>query len=168
MEEEEEEWRKRGDAGDRGAPDNSSARNYSLFAVPGECNFSGAKHSLEWVTRYHDKRGENRTCVAHRHLPRPTRCTWLRLIAIDLLCRWLVLVDAAALAANTPIDLTKCPADFVVTSFYKIFGYPTGIGALLVRNGSHSLCSWAECFLVDLGGLTQKFHASAIQKAPHY
>lgn len=69
MEEEEEEWRKHGDAGDRGAPDNSSARNYSLFAFPGECNFSGAKHSLEWITRYHNKRGENRTCVAHHHLP---------------------------------------------------------------------------------------------------
>jgi molybdenum cofactor sulfurtransferase len=60
-----------------------------------------------------------------------------------------VLVDAAALAANTPIDLTKYPADLVVTSFYKIFGHPTGIGALLVRNGSHSLSSWVECSLVD-------------------
>jgi selenocysteine lyase/cysteine desulfurase len=86
---------------------------------------------------------------------------------MDLLCRWLVLVDAAALAANTPIDLTKYPADFVVTSFYKIFGYPTGIGALLVRNGSHSLSSWAEYSLVDHGGLTQELHASAIQRAPH-
>jgi hypothetical protein len=71
MEEEEEEWRKHGDTGDRGAQDNSSARNYSLFAFPGECNFSGAKYSLEWVTRYHNKRGEDKTCVAlpTRHLP---------------------------------------------------------------------------------------------------
>jgi len=25
--------------------------------------------------------------------------------------------------------------DFVAVSFYKIFGYPTGLGALLVHNG---------------------------------
>lgn len=54
-----------------------------------------------------------------------------------------MLVDAAALAANTPIDLTKYPADFVVTSFYKIFGHPTGIGALLVRNESAALLNKA-------------------------
>ncbi len=25
---------------------------YNLFAFPGECNFSGVKHTLEWVNRY--------------------------------------------------------------------------------------------------------------------
>jgi molybdenum cofactor sulfurtransferase len=32
--------------------------------------------------------------------------------------------------------LTKFPADFVTLSFYKIFGYPTGLGALIIRNGT--------------------------------
>lgn len=47
--------------------------------------------------------------------------------------RWLVLLDAAKGAATAPPDLSSCPADFVVLSYYKIFGWPTGLGALLVR-----------------------------------
>ena len=32
-----------------------------------------------------------------------------------------------------PLSLRACPADFVVLSFYKVFGYPTGVGALVAR-----------------------------------
>jgi len=32
------------------------------------------------------------------------------------------------------LDLEKYSPDFVAVSFYKMFGYPTGLGALLVRN----------------------------------
>jgi selenocysteine lyase/cysteine desulfurase len=46
---------------------------------------------------------------------------------------WDVLLDAAAFAPSNPLDLSKYKADFVPLSFYKIFGYPTGIGALLAR-----------------------------------
>ncbi|KAL3136431.1 hypothetical protein ABBQ38_005687 [Trebouxia sp. C0009 RCD-2024] len=47
--------------------------------------------------------------------------------------RWHVLIDAAKACATAPPDLTKHPADFVALSYYKIFGYPTGVGALLVH-----------------------------------
>ena len=46
---------------------------------------------------------------------------------------WDVLLDAAAFVPSNPLDLGKYRADFVPLSFYKIFGYPTGIGALLAR-----------------------------------
>jgi selenocysteine lyase/cysteine desulfurase len=46
---------------------------------------------------------------------------------------WDVLLDAAAFAPSNPLDLGKFRADFVPLSFYKIFGYPTGIGALVAR-----------------------------------
>ena len=46
---------------------------------------------------------------------------------------WDVLLDAAAFAPSNPLDLSKYKPDFVPLSFYKIFGYPTGIGALLAR-----------------------------------
>ena len=46
---------------------------------------------------------------------------------------WDVLLDAAAFAPSNPLDLGKYKADFVPLSFYKIFGYPTGIGALVAR-----------------------------------
>ena len=42
-----------------------------------------------------------------------------------------VLLDAASFAATATLDLRACPADFVVISFYKLFGFPTGLGALI-------------------------------------
>jgi selenocysteine lyase/cysteine desulfurase len=46
---------------------------------------------------------------------------------------WDVLLDAAAFAPTNRLDLGKIKPDFVPLSFYKIFGYPTGIGALIAR-----------------------------------
>ncbi len=46
---------------------------------------------------------------------------------------WDVLLDAAAFAPTNRLDLSQYKPDFVSLSFYKIFGYPTGIGALLAR-----------------------------------
>lgn len=46
---------------------------------------------------------------------------------------WDVLLDVAAFAPTNPLDLSRYPADFVPISFYKIFGYPTGLGALIAR-----------------------------------
>jgi len=46
---------------------------------------------------------------------------------------YLVLLDAAAYVPSHPLSLRACPADFVAISFYKMFGYPTGVGALIAR-----------------------------------
>jgi molybdenum cofactor sulfurtransferase len=46
---------------------------------------------------------------------------------------WDVLVDCAAFAPTNRMDLSRWHPDFVPLSFYKIFGYPTGAGCLLVR-----------------------------------
>lgn len=53
--------------------------------------------------------------------------------------QWMVLIDAAKGCATDPPNLSVYPADFVVCSFYKIFGYPTGLGALIVKNEAASL-----------------------------
>ena len=48
-----------------------------------------------------------------------------------------VLLDAAKFAATSPLDLNVLTnVDFVSISFYKIFGFPTGLGALIVKNKS--------------------------------
>jgi selenocysteine lyase/cysteine desulfurase len=44
-----------------------------------------------------------------------------------------VLLDAAALLPTSRISLRHTPADFLALSFYKMFGYPTGLGALVAR-----------------------------------
>jgi selenocysteine lyase/cysteine desulfurase len=46
---------------------------------------------------------------------------------------WDVLLDAAAFAPTNRLDLSRCHPDFVTLSFYKMFGYPTGVGALIAR-----------------------------------
>lgn len=44
-----------------------------------------------------------------------------------------VMLDCAAYLPSHPLSLRECPADFAVMSFYKLFGYPTGVGALVMR-----------------------------------
>jgi len=44
-----------------------------------------------------------------------------------------VLLDAAAYLPTCALSLRQAPADFVALSYYKLFGYPTGVGALVAR-----------------------------------
>jgi selenocysteine lyase/cysteine desulfurase len=74
----------------------------NLLAYPAQSNFSGVRHSLEWIERA-QARG------------------------------WDVLLDAAAFVPTNRLDLGRWHPDYVPISFYKIFGYPTGVGALLAR-----------------------------------
>jgi selenocysteine lyase/cysteine desulfurase len=46
---------------------------------------------------------------------------------------WDVLLDAAAFVPTNRLDLGRYHPDFVPISFYKMFGYPTGVGALIAR-----------------------------------
>jgi selenocysteine lyase/cysteine desulfurase len=46
---------------------------------------------------------------------------------------WDVLLDAAAFVPTNPLDLSEIKPDFVAISFYKMFGFPTGVGALIAR-----------------------------------
>jgi len=49
---------------------------------------------------------------------------------------WDVLLDCAAFVPCNRLDLDTVKPDFVPLSFYKMFGYPTGIGALIARRGA--------------------------------
>ncbi|KAJ6497398.1 methyltransferase type 11 [Mycena sanguinolenta] len=43
------------------------------------------------------------------------------------------LLDAAALAPTSSVSLSEFPVDAMAVSFYKLFGFPTGVGALIVK-----------------------------------
>ena len=45
-------------------------------------------------------------------------------------------LDAAAFVPSNRLDLSTWHPDFVPLSFYKIFGFPTGVGCLLVRKSA--------------------------------
>ena len=47
--------------------------------------------------------------------------------------RWDVLLDTAAFVPTNKLNLNVVKPDYVCISFYKIFGYPTGVGALLIK-----------------------------------
>ena len=83
-----------------------------LFCYPAQSNFSGTRYPLSWIGEVKSGR--------RRPASRPGK--------------WFVLLDAAAFVGTSPLDLSVHQADFVPISFYKIFGFPTGLGALLVNN----------------------------------
>lgn len=47
-----------------------------------------------------------------------------------------VLLDAAAFLPTSPLDLSRVKPDFLIISWYKLFGYPTGLGCLIARKDS--------------------------------
>ncbi|KAM6283059.1 molybdenum cofactor sulfurase [Porphyrio hochstetteri] len=83
-----------------------------LFSYPAQSNFSGTKYPLSWIQDI--KSG--------------------KLCPIKTPGKWFILLDAASYVSSSPLDLGVHQADFIPISFYKIFGFPTGIGALLVNN----------------------------------
>ncbi|XP_057360103.1 molybdenum cofactor sulfurase isoform X2 [Manis pentadactyla] len=83
-----------------------------LFCYPAQSNFSGTRYPLSWIGEV--KSGQR--CPASTP------------------GKWFVLLDAASYVSTSPLDLSVHQADFVPISFYKIFGFPTGLGVLLVNN----------------------------------
>ena len=47
-----------------------------------------------------------------------------------------VLLDAAAYLPTTKLDLSLVQPDFTVMSWYKVFGFPTGVGCLVARRSA--------------------------------
>lgn len=80
-----------------------------LFAYPGQSNMDGRRYPLAWSDHVRD----------HAKL-RGLSC--------------FTLLDAAALAATSPLDLSdsETAPDFTVVSFSKVFGFPD-LGGLIVR-----------------------------------
>lgn len=83
---------------------------YNLFAYPAQCNFGGRRFPLTWPAQIKDR------------LDTPTQ-------------KNLVLLDAASYVMTAELDLSNHASspDFIVVSFYKMFGFPTGLGAVIVK-----------------------------------
>ncbi|MBA80164.1 MULTISPECIES: aminotransferase class V-fold PLP-dependent enzyme [unclassified Leeuwenhoekiella] len=73
---------------------------------------------------------------------------------------WDVLLDAAAFVPSSRLDLQEVQPDFVSISFYKIFGYPTGLGCLLVKKSKfNKLCKpWFAGGTVTLASVKSPHH----------
>jgi molybdenum cofactor sulfurtransferase len=73
---------------------------------------------------------------------------------------WHVLLDAAAFVPTNRLDLSAVKPDFVSVSFYKMFGYPTGVGCLLVRKSALPLLQrpWFAGGTVNFATVQGRFH----------
>ncbi|KAI0413128.1 molybdenum cofactor sulfurase [Xylaria grammica] len=81
----------------------------TLFAYPAQSNMDGRRYPLSW-------------------------CQKLRSASLNTCGQVYTLLDAAAYAATSPLDLSNADTapDFTVLSFYKIFGFPD-LGGLIVK-----------------------------------
>ncbi|PWY67996.1 aminotransferase class-V [Aspergillus sclerotioniger CBS 115572] len=111
-----------------------SARERGLFAYPAQSNLSGVRHPLEWVTLAQE-------------------------------CGYDVLLDAAAYLPTNRLDLSdgNPQPDFVMVSWYKLFGYPTGLGCLIARRDALSRLSrpWFSGGSVLAAGVVHRHHTLA-------
>lgn len=84
---------------------------HCLFAFPAKDNFAGVLYDLDWIRRVQE-------------------------FGLSDKCNWHVLLDAAAFVPVHPLDLSPSGVqpDYVCVSFYKMIGYPTGLGTLLLKN----------------------------------
>eukprot|EP00189_Rhodosorus_marinus_P008957 CAMPEP_0184753688 /NCGR_PEP_ID=MMETSP0315-20130426/44231_1 /TAXON_ID=101924 /ORGANISM="Rhodosorus marinus, Strain UTEX LB 2760" /LENGTH=573 /DNA_ID=CAMNT_0027233073 /DNA_START=131 /DNA_END=1849 /DNA_ORIENTATION=- len=77
-----------------------------LVAITGQSNVSGIKHPLGEMVRTAHKNG------------------------------WDVMLDSAAMAPTSRLNLSEIGVEYACVSFYKMFGYPTGIGALVAKKSA--------------------------------
>lgn len=60
----------------------------------------------------------------------------LDLVAVAQALGYDVLIDAAGTGACSDVSLREHPAEFLAFSFYKLFGLPTGLGALIAKRSA--------------------------------
>ena len=83
---------------------------------PAQSNFNGRKYPLDWMSRI-----QSNGDASFKKMKKTSN-------------NWFVCLDAASLVSTSVLDLCASnKPDFVPISFYKIFGFPTGLGALLIR-----------------------------------
>jgi molybdenum cofactor sulfurtransferase len=92
--------------------DRTSGTRTTLFAYPAQSNMNGRRLPLSWPAKI-----RSTSPSAHEDI--------------------YSLLDAAALVSTAQLDLSDASTgpDFIVLSFYKIFGFPD-LGALIVRKAS--------------------------------
>lgn len=73
---------------------------------------------------------------------------------------WDVLLDAAAFVPTNKLDLKKNQPNFVSISFYKMFGFPTGIGCLFIRKDTFNKLQkpWFAGGTVSFAAVSEPMH----------
>ncbi|KAI0316439.1 pyridoxal phosphate-dependent transferase [Amylostereum chailletii] len=88
----------------------------ALFALTGLSNLTNTPRTLRLPRRRPPAHTDTLLALAHAH-------------------GYLTLLDAAALAPTSALDMRAARVDALAVSFYKMFGFPTGVGALVLGPG---------------------------------
>ena len=82
---------------------------------------------------------------------------------------WHVLLDAAAFVPTNRLDLGRWHPDFVALSFYKMLGWPTGVGCLLARREALAKLErpWFSGGTIVAAFVQRQYYQSA-PGAPHF
>jgi len=124
-------------------PFEDSRASNVLFAYPAQSNMDGRRFPLSWVDGVRRKASSTGR-------------------------RAYTMLDAAALVATSTLDLSDADAapDFIVMSFYKIFGFPD-LGCLIVRRNAEHVFDTRRYFgggTVDMVVcVKEQWHASKTQ-----
>lgn len=106
-----------------------------MFVFPAQSNFNGLRYDLDkMLKRVRSEKiivvdDANKNNAETRNSDNNKKEEKQRCIPRD----WLVCLDTASYLASSPLSLTHVKPDFAVMSFYKLFGFPTSLGALLIR-----------------------------------
>ncbi|XP_026755400.2 molybdenum cofactor sulfurase [Galleria mellonella] len=117
----------------------------TLLVYPAQSNFNGYKYPINCMDII--KKG----CLNQ----------YIKKQLCKINCSWYVLLDAACYVSTSKLDLSVVQPDFVCLSFYKVFGYPTGLGALLIKNSSANVLNQKKYFgggTVDIVLSSEDFH----------
>lgn len=117
----------------------------TLLAYPAQSNFNGFKYPIDCIENI------RKGCLNN----------YIKKQLCKINCDWYILLDAATYVSTNKLDMSIHQPDFVPVSFYKIFGFPTGLGALLVRNSSEAVLNQKRYFgggTVDVVLSSEPFH----------
>ncbi|XP_014095343.3 molybdenum cofactor sulfurase 3 [Bactrocera oleae] len=131
-------------------------KSNSLIAYSAQCNFSGYKMPLDTIEAI-QKYGlvEHGTKIGDEANAKEAAES-----------NFYICLDTASYVATNFLDLRKYKPDFCCISFYKMFGFPTGVGALLVsRRGQAVLHKrYYGGGTVNIAMTRQNFH----EKRPNF
>ena len=106
---------------------------HHLLVLPLECNFGGDR--FDWSKTVSSARNSCFTaslfCKVDGGNDAEQQSTTIRICH-----KWHILLDTAKAAATSPVHLPTSVGggpDYAVVSFYKMFGSPTGLGALFIK-----------------------------------
>ncbi|KAK3985731.1 molybdenum cofactor sulfurase [Cladorrhinum sp. PSN332] len=156
------------------SPNTVGARGRGLFnrVISGCIPRRSSTHTLhqEKQTPWPKQKGKTQGLFAY---PAQSNFTGIRhpldLVTLAQQKGYDVLLDAAAYLPTSTLDLSLVKPEFLLVSFYKLFGYPTGVGCLVAKKTALSRLSprpWFAGGTVQAVAVGVQWHSMLSSESP--